>query len=660
MSAIVGICSRNDGPVPSSSLETMLLSLTHRGTDGVGAWHGENIGLGHRLLRTTSESLYENLPIVENGGSLVITADARIDNRDELLRALQMKERSPQEIGDGEIILRAYEEWGEGCPEKLLGDFAFAIWDGSRQRLFCARDHFGVKQLYYYASENFFVFATEIKTLLCLPQVPHRLNEERIADYLLSLVEDQQATLYEGIYKLPPAHWLIVNRRELRQRRYWSLDAARELRLKTDAEYQEAYLSHFREAVSCRLRSDRPPGSTLSGGLDSSAIACMAREIIKERGGEPLKTFSAVYSEATECDERFYINSVVSQGDVEPCYGQADCHSPLTNWGEVAERHDEPFWNPQMALHWALYEAAREQRVNVLLDGFGGDAVVSHGVSYLNELACTGRWVKWVMEARQYAGRANDSFWELFKWRGLAPLAPAFIWNGWRAINRRKESTEQFNGVPLRPEFVARINLKSRLASLEEKAALPVRSSRQTHCQQLSTGLWSFSLGVVDRATALFNIERRHPFLDRRLVEFCLALPARQKMRQGWTRWIARASLANILPPEVQWRAGKTNHSSNFNNMMLTSDSKVLEEIVIRPPDSIAQYVDIDTLRRLYYRYLSYTENKDGFILWRIAKLAIWLECQSESKSGCEKLRKMAASANQRRALPTRTPHFIV
>src|ERR1051325_5986527 len=179
MSASAGIYCRDNRPVDRASLERMLRLLAHRGVDGAGLWTSEHIGIGHRLLQTTPEARNEKLPFITSDRSLAITVDARIDNRDELLKALHIDDRPPVEIGDGEIILRAYKKWGEGTPQKLLGDFAFAIWDKHEQKLFCARDHFGVKQLYYYASDRSFAFATEIKALLCLPFVPTLLNEAR-------------------------------------------------------------------------------------------------------------------------------------------------------------------------------------------------------------------------------------------------------------------------------------------------------------------------------------------------------------------------------------------------------------------------------------------------------------------------------------------------
>src|SRR5262249_21169187 len=180
MSGIFGIHFLNGAPVSDPQLKRMSGLLAHRGPDGEGRWCDHSVGLGHRMLCTTPEAITEQVPLVDRAGSLVITADARLDNRVELISALGVSANS----SDGELILAAYRKWGEACPEHLLGDFAFAIWDARDQSLFCARDHFGVRPFYYYLSQSIFVFATEIKALFSMPEVQRKLNEVRLGDHL--------------------------------------------------------------------------------------------------------------------------------------------------------------------------------------------------------------------------------------------------------------------------------------------------------------------------------------------------------------------------------------------------------------------------------------------------------------------------------------------
>jgi asparagine synthase (glutamine-hydrolysing) len=178
VSAITGIFHPDGRPVERATIERMVATLTHRGPDGSGAWSAGPVGLGHQMLWTTPESLHERLPFTTDRGDLTITADARIDNSDELIAVLRIRDR---QITDSQVILAAYERWGEDCPKHLIGDFAFAIWDARRQALFCARDHFGVKPFYYHhRSGRLFAFGTEMKAFLCrMPWVNGVIKEIR-------------------------------------------------------------------------------------------------------------------------------------------------------------------------------------------------------------------------------------------------------------------------------------------------------------------------------------------------------------------------------------------------------------------------------------------------------------------------------------------------
>lgn len=338
-----------------------------------------------------------------------------------------------------------------------------------------------------------------------------------------------------------------------------------------------------------------------------------------------LHTFSGIYDDVLESDERPYINAVLGHGGVEPHFGHPDQLSPLTDWEGASWREDEPLWNPQMALHWVLYQAAQEQNIRVLLDGFGGDLVVSHGVAYLAELARAGRWVTLVSEAAGLGKRFDRPLWRIVWKRGVAPVAPEPVRQAWRRLRRRNGVMGIYN-APVRPDFAQRIGLAERVASLQGERGRPARSSRKEHCLELTSGLYpSWSLAVLDRSAALFGIEPRLPFFDRRLAEFCLSLPPEQKMHQGWTRMIMRRALTNVLPEEIRWRGGKANLGPSFNHGLLTVDRRVLEDVLLNNPGGIAEYIDPTTLRRIYQRYLSNKDTNDGFILWRIATIALWL-----------------------------------
>ena len=321
MSGIAGIYYLDGRPVERTDVERMVDSIAHRGPDGSGVWTDGSVGFGHRMLWTTPESLHEKLPLTNKTGDLTITADARIDNRDELFSTLNFNGRPRETITDSEIILAAYEKWGEKCPEKLLGDFSFAIWDKRKQIVYCARDPIGIKPFYYYFKEGKFRWSSEPKAIFEDNTIPKEPNLPLICLYLLNRFDEREETLYKDVYRLPPSHFMVLENGQLRKGQYWDIDPNYSIRYKTDEEYAEHFLSLFKEAVKVRLRSHGPVGALLSGGLDSSSIVCTAQKLYQEKSipNNGFETFSIIF-DTFPCDERVYINEVVRKWDVKANY----------------------------------------------------------------------------------------------------------------------------------------------------------------------------------------------------------------------------------------------------------------------------------------------------------------------------------------------------
>lgn len=639
MSGIVGIRYLDKRLVDCENLSKMVDILAHRGPDGADIWADGCVGLGHRMLWTTPESLIEKLPFVNQRRDLVITADARIDNRDELIAALQINNRASDKVVDSELILAAYEKWGEDCPKHLLGDFAFAIWDKRKQILFCARDHFGVKPFYYYSSNNTFVFGSEIKALFCLPEVPRRVNEVRIGDYLTSNFEDKTITFYEEILRLPPAHSLTVNSEGIQLQSYWCLDPTQELHLDSDEEYAAKFREIFTEAVRCRMRSAHRVGSMLSGGLDSSSITCTARKILSENGTESLPTFSAVFDEVPESDERDYINAVLAQGGTVKHYLHGDKISPLNNIERVLWHQGEPLFGSNLYLNSGIYEIAQNQNVRVILDGFDGDNTVSHGVGYMGELALAGKWFRLYQEIHGFTKNFHLSFRQmLWQYTQTYILKRAFRkYKPLRLLNRISQAAtrriwhHQVKQSPweakLNPSFIQRISLEQRLQDLEKQRNAPIHNQRHQHHQALTSGVLPYTLEILDQAAAAFAIELRYPFWDKRLVEFCLSVPANQKMNQGWTRVVMRRGMENILPKEVQWRGDKGNLAPSFDRGLLKFEQELLEELLIKEPKLIEEYVNISVLDKAYQKFIcGKASDHEVVTIWWAVNLALWLK----------------------------------
>jgi asparagine synthase (glutamine-hydrolysing) len=647
VSAIVGIYNLDGRPVGHDALQTMNSILAHRGPDGGAVWCDGAIGLGHRMLHTTSESLREALPFVNPAADLVITADARIDNREELIEALDLTNRTAEEMADSQFILAAYQKWGERCPERLLGSFAFAIWDGRRRSLFCARDHVGTKTFYYFQSDGTFIFASEIKALLSHVEVPRKLNEVRVAEYLASIFEDRTNTFYAGILRLAPAHSLAISPERVQLRPFWSLDPERELRLGSDDAYAEAFRELFTKAVGCSMRSAFPVASSLSGGLDSSSVSCVARQWLAQRGALPLRTFSIVFDELVECDERRFINKVLASGGFEPHYITADRLGPLENIESMLWHQDEAFYAPGLFSTWELFRAARDQGVRILLDGHDGDGIVSHGFGRLNELAETGQWQALTVEARGLAKVYGNSITKIL-WGYLRRYKLDPFFSRQRGLQRlqgvsrallQRVRFDQSQPDPsswkalVNPEFARRIGLAERYRSWSRGQPGGIQRERQMHYRTLLSGLQPFALEVFDKAAAAFSIELRHPFWDKRLVEFCLALPSEQKLFGGWGRVVMRRAMANILPSEIQWRVSKTDFLPSFSHGWLVHEREQLDSVVHGNLEIIKDYVDVIALSRLHDRVMrqrSRGKLEEVLALWRVVSLVLWLRSVGE------------------------------
>jgi asparagine synthase (glutamine-hydrolysing) len=628
MGAIFGACFFDGRPLEGEILHAMADSLVHRAPDGGAVWRQGSVGMGHCLLATTPESLTERLPMVRQAGRMVLTADARIDNRDELLSILSLDEPE-DEIGDARLILAAYERWGNEAPEHLVGDFAFAIWDAARRTFFCARDPMGVKPFYYHHSDTCFAFASEIKAILVCPGIPRRLDEIKVANYLLVNLDDTQSTFYQGVLRLPAAHRVNVGPNGMRLGRYWSLDSSRELRLKSSRDYAEAFKGVFIEAVRCRTRSAFPVGSTLSGGLDSSSIACTACGQLTANL-RPLRTFTAIFPglpkpELRRIDERSYVTAVLKCAAFDQSYVHADKASPLLDWRSMLGRMDEACLAPNVYLHWALYKAAATKGVRVLLDGLDGDTTVSHGLGFFTDLVRTGRWVRLVKEARAFSRRSSYPIRNVV-WRfGMRPLVPERVVQRWRAV--RRGAANQFRPISV---ISAALAERIQLAGDDHNRSTVFTTARQEHLRALNSSLIPYAMEFADAASAANAVEVRYPFFDRRLVEFCLSVPAEQQLHDGWTRAVMRRAMSGILPTEVQWRTDKADLSCNFRRGLFERDRATIQRVVLSRPNSLEKYVNLQVLQDVYARWIVAPMEcqNEALTLFRVTSLALWLESQ--------------------------------
>ncbi len=632
MSAIAGIWNMDGRLVEPETLDSMLDTMRHRGPDSKGLWHGGPVGLGSRMLWTTQESLNERLPLRDKDSGFVITADARIDNRDELIRRLRMK-KQPVWITDSELILEAYKKWGTGCARKLLGDFSFVIWDGHQERLFCARDNFGVRPFfYYYGGEKSFVFGSEIKALFTLSEVPRRQCEGSIAEYLGDFMEGrtESSTFYKDVLRLPPAHKMVVTREGVCVERYWTLRPERELRLGSDREYAEGFKERFDEAVACRLRSVYPVGSELSGGLDSSSVTCVARRLVDDNKGSSsniaggrLHTFSSVYDDTRGANEGRFVDSVLSENDVRSHIITGAGRISTDDIEQILRHQDEPMIPPTLLIQWPLYRLAKEKGVRVMLDGFDGDSTVMHGAPYLIELLLSGRFLRVAREVGLFAKNSGRTRLEVIKSAMLRELLPDNVINAWKTFRKRPDRSAKVISKDLAGKF----SIFKRQSAFNKKSFKSHGNTRYEHAKLLAPGMQSLTCEVRDRAAMAFSLELRHPFFDRRLVEYCLSLPPEQSFKNGWTRMVLRRAMKGVLPEDIRWRADKGTMSPELlENLMAMEEPRL--GFLLRDGGFMNDYIDKQALQKFYDLV---TSDGDGYamvVLWGTLVMARWMDAE--------------------------------
>lgn len=606
MSGIFGLFHLNGAPANAGDLADMQSLLARRGPDGAAIWHDGPVGLGHTLLATTPEAMTERLPLVHAASGCVITADVRLDNRPELLRALDLDPRSDM-AGDGGIVLAAYLAWGEACVERLLGDFAFVIRDPRRNSVFCARDPLGVRPFYYHeAPGRLFAFASEPRAILVLPAVPYRINEARIADFLVMELEgiDKTGTFFEDVHRLPPAHTLTVTPDGVRRRCYWTLDVERELRLPSDEDYAKAFLEVFTEAVRCRLRGAPKVGSMLSGGMDSGAIVAVAREILQGTGGGPLPIFSVVAADEENCIESRTIRAALTMDGLDPhVVSLADMGDLLPELETLVWSVEEPF-DYAMTMVFAVYLAAQRSGIKAVLDGIDADNLLSEG-SYLARLLRKGRFVMAYREAKgleRFWGPALPARRELWQ-SARAAFVPQWLRrlrHSLRMRNAGKHVENRLRTTLMAPAFAQRIDLASRLETLaahRHAGLLPdfcSERARDVLHPYLTVGVERYG-----RVASALGVEPRHPFLDRRVVAFCVALPGEQRLAGGWPKAILRRAMAGRLPDAVRWRRGKEHLGWACTTQLMGLAKQRLQLAIDENLDIISPFVDVDSLRRV-------------------------------------------------------------
>ena len=477
MSAICGLHQRANA---GDELAAMLAALSDYG-ETAAQWRDGTVGLGCRHATTTPTNRTRDADgttgIAFRGG-IAVAADARLDDRNGLCDALGVPRAERRALADSDLIRRAWQRWGRDCPNHLLGDYAFAVWDANKRALFCARDHAGVRPLYYCSLAEGFVFASAVEAILAAPGVSSALDEAAVAAYLTGTGWNSATrTFYRDVRKLPPGHTLSIegDQRRIYIERYWHPEQTPAARPASDDEYAEEFLALLRAAVGPRLRGG-PVGAHLSGGLDSSSIAVLAARELRRQGRPPPPAFSwlpalgEVPPTAEHAAEYRLIDAVCRQEDLRVF------HQALSVGDILAIlRRDGALPGVQVQMNEeAVQHGAAAQGVRVLLSGWGGDEGVSfNGRGFHQQLLLGGRWLRLAAECRATSR----------PFRTLADAALSVAHPGFRArlIRWRR-------GVaPRRRRWLVDPNFARRAKALPAESFLPI-GVRHTQLALLRSG----------------------------------------------------------------------------------------------------------------------------------------------------------------------------
>jgi asparagine synthase (glutamine-hydrolysing) len=596
MSGIFGIIHTDGAPIDQEELNAMHSAMLQWGPDAGATWRRDAAGLGCLITFDTPEAKYEQLP-AESALGFTLTAEARLDNRDELCTELGIPGSERQTLADGRLLLLAHEKWGSDTPGHLLGDWSFAAWHPREKRLFLARDHSGNTALYYFQDARRFAFASSRKALFALG-VPRRLNEFFLACVLISwTAHEGSQTIELDLSRLPPAHALSLQDGRTSVEQYWRLEDTPELRLGSSQEYSAGLLDILDRAVRDRLRSTAGIGLSLSGGLDSGSTAMLAARALRERG-ERLRGYTAVpthdVSHATSDrslgDEWPYAQSTAeAAGNVDLIPIRGEAMTPIQGIKATLAIHDEPghaatnaFWIRE------LLNTARKDGVGVLLTGQGGNATISwNGANPANLVRTFIRAGLWKRAVQQL----------------IYPHLPVGVIRALRQVRYRRGL--DWRGSAINPDFARGLGLSAeyiRHTGDATKSELWYPPRRQRYAiirpgASLIGSMWAENSGAL-------GFDVRDPTLDKRVMEFSIAIPDREfRGPDGMDRWMIRAAMQGLLPDDVRLNRRLGRQAADVGHRLIETAAEVEATLAELEGSELARkYLNLGHVRRVWER----------------------------------------------------------
>ncbi|MEW6007764.1 MAG: asparagine synthase (glutamine-hydrolyzing) [bacterium] len=617
-----GICGKlnlNGSFVDKSLLERMTDVLSHRGPDDSGIYIKQEIGLGHRRLSIIDLS-FGHQPMSNENGKIWIVYNGEIYNFQELRENLIKNGHSFKTHSDTEVIIHLYEDYGISCVKQLRGMFSFAIWDDEKKRLFLARDRLGKKPLVWTKQNSSFLFASEIKSILCDKEIPKEIDPIAIHHYLSYGYIPSPLTIFKGINKLPPASYLVFENGEIKIERYWMPEYKPKLKIGEDEAVKEI-LRLLNEAIKLRLISDVPLGAFLSGGIDSSTIVAMMARLMDR----PVKTFSIGF-----CDEDFSelnfarIVSKKFQTEHNEFMVKPDAIDILP---KLAVFYNEPYADSSAIPTYYLSQMTRKY-VTVALNGDGGDELFAGYDRYqaLKLSLFYDKIPKFIRDAifgiaknLPEGGGRNDIIRKLKRFLGAMSEEPRRRYGRWMTSFKNDEKQGLYSSWM--KEETKDIDSLDLLLSCYN-TALTDDFLEATCFTDLMMYLPDDLLIKVDIASMANSLEARSPFLDSELVEFVLHLPFDMKLKGNKSKYILKKAISNILPKEILNR-GKMGFGVPIGRWFKNELKGYIYEVLLSEKAKNRGYFNISEVKRLLDEHTSGKTNY-GYPIWTLLFLEVW------------------------------------
>lgn len=573
MSALFGIIHKKRNPIAPATVQLISKVLQHRAIDGMEVWQDESIALAHFKLAMNEAERSQSMPLITE--RLVITADIHLDNRSFLVQ----QTGAPAHCADIVLLYYAWQKWAEACVNYLEGEFAFCIWDKEKQQCFIATDPIGFRALYYYDSPEVFICCSEQKGVEACKPSPARFNEVSLIEYYFR--QSCPAATYDAdVWMLTGGNSLVLANGVMTIRKYWEPTGGR-YKFKRDSDWEECLKELIGEAVCKRLNTDKPVGITLSGGLDSSSIACILSEVLQKKN-QPLYAFSSILPEThhpDEEDERTYIDVIGRHcPNLIQTYVTATSYGPFDGIVAAFER-DETFPNAFYYMDHAILEAAREKQIGLLYTGFGGDHWVSwRGTPVIYNMMKSGRLLGAGKLIQQFSKTERKKLFQIFKREVLA------------------QALKKIRKVPVEAPYLQEMFFKKYSPELSFSTVDDITSHMVDNLRSGRSGLFP---AMLAKRNERFGMESAVPMLDKKVMEFMIDVPVHLFVKGGYKRSFIRHAMKDIVPAQVLWRKDKGMYSPDYISRIHNHG------------DYIKEVVQSDKHNMAFQRYLS----RDGLTI---------------------------------------------